>query len=159
MNHMTEDLNKRVEQAAQGITPQTKPDERRLFLGSLRERVLVRLDNTEVKNSKLTALFLKHIDDFKGYTILINGNIKDDGFLGDVEAECSKKDIPFTLVNNETAQTGPNDIAVLVVAKTAINRPRIKINQVYPPEMPKTELNAPAKKHEGFWHHLFHGDK
>lgn len=31
MNHMTEDLNKRVEQAAQGITPQTKPDERRLF--------------------------------------------------------------------------------------------------------------------------------
>ena len=143
---MTEDLNKRVEQAAQGITPQTKPDERRLFLGSLRERVLVRLDNTEVKNSKLTALFLKHIDDFKGYTILINGNIKDDGFLGDVEAECSKKDIPFTLVNNETAQTGPNDTAVLVVAKTAINRPRIKINQVYPPEMPKTELNAPAKK-------------
>lgn len=156
---MTEDLNKRVEQAAQGITPQTKPDERRLFLGSLRERVLVRLDNTEVKNSKLTALFLKHIDDFKGYTILINGNIKDDGFLGDVEAECSKKDIPFTLVNNETAQTGPNDTAVLVVAKTAINRPRIKINQVYPPEMPKTELNAPAKKHEGFWHHLFNGDK
>ncbi|NLD07911.1 MAG: YueI family protein, partial [Lactobacillus sp.] len=63
---MTEDLNKRVEQAAQGITPQTKPDERRLFLGSLRERVLVRLDNTEVKNSKLTVLFLKHIDDFKG---------------------------------------------------------------------------------------------
>ena len=159
MNHMTEDLNKRIEQAAQGITPQTKPDERRLFLGSLRERVLVRLDNTEVKNSKLTALFLKHIDDFKGYTILINGNIKDDGFLGDVEAECSKKDIPFTLVNNETAQTGPNDTAVLVVAKTAINRPRIKINQVYPPEMPKTELNAPAKKHEGFWHHLFHEDK
>lgn len=159
MNHMTEDLNKRVEQAAQGITPQTKPDERRRFLGSLRERVLVRLDNTEVKDLKLTALFLKHIDDFKGYTILINGNIEDDGFLGDVEAECSKKDIPFTLVNNETAQTGPKDTAVLVVAKTAINRPRIKINQVYPPEMPKTELNAPAKKHEGFWHHLFHGDK
>ena len=156
---MTEDLNKRVEQAAQGITPQTKPDERRRFLGSLRERVLVRLDNTEVKDLKLTALFLKHIDDFKGYTILINGNIEDDGFLGDVESECSKKDIPFTLVNNETAQTGPKDTAVLVVAKTAINRPRIKINQVYPPEMPKTELNAPAKKHEGFWHHLFHGDK
>lgn len=77
---MTEDLNKRVEQAAQGITPQTKPDERRRYLGSLRERVLVRLNNTEVKDPKLTALFLKHITDFKGYTILINGNITDDGF-------------------------------------------------------------------------------
>lgn len=156
---MTEDLNKRVEQAAQGITPQTKPDERRRYLGSLRERVLVRLNNTEVKNPELTSLFLKHIDDFKGYTILINGNIEDDGFLGDVEADCSKDDIPFTLVNNETAQTDPDATAVLVVAKTAINHPRIEINQVYAPEMPKTELDAPKKKHDNFWHHLFHGDK
>ncbi len=29
---MTEDLNKRVEQAAQGITPQTKHYESRIFL-------------------------------------------------------------------------------------------------------------------------------
>lgn len=156
---MSEDLSKRVEQAAQGITPQTKPDERRRFLGSLRERVLVRIDNTEINDYKLTALFLKHIDDFKGYTILINGNITDDGFLGDVEADCSKENIPFTLVNNETAKTGPEDTAVLVVAKEAINRQRIEIGQVYAPEMPKTELNAPKAKKEGFWHHLFHGDE
>ena len=155
---MTEDLNKRVEQAAQGITPQTKPDERRRFLGSLRERCLIRMDNTEVKNPELTALFLKHITDFKGYTILINGNITDDGFLGDVEASCSKYDIPFTLVNNETAKSGPHDTAVLVVAKNAINRPRIELKQVYPPEFPKEELAAPKTK-ESFWHKLFHGDK
>lgn len=157
---MSEDLSKRVEQAAQGITPQTKPDERRCFLGSLRERVLVRINNTEINNPKLTDLFLKHITDFEGYTILINGNITDDGFLGEVEAACSKNGIPFTLVNNETAKTGPEDTAVLVVAKTAINRQRVEINQVYPPEMPKTELEAPTNnKKEGFWHHLFHGDQ
>lgn len=155
---MTEDLNKRVEQAAQGITPQTKPDERRRYLGSLRERVYVRMDNTEVKNSKLTNLFLEHINDFKGYTILINGNISDDGFLGEVEAKCSKKNIPFTLVNNETAKTGPEDTAVLVVAKDAINRQRIEIAQVYAPEMPRIELNAANKKRESFWYKLFHGN-
>lgn len=155
---MSDDLAKRVEQAAQGITPQTKPDERRRYLGSLRERVYVRMDNTEVKDAKLTSLFLEHIDDYKGYTILINGNISDDGFLGDVEAACSKKDIPFTLVNNETAKTGPQDSAVLVVAKNAINRPRIEINQVYAPEIPKLTLNEPEKK-EGFWHKFFHGKK
>ena len=55
---MSEDLSKRVEQAAQGITPQTKPDERRRYLGSLRERVLVRMNNSELKDPKLTALFL-----------------------------------------------------------------------------------------------------
>lgn len=155
---MSDDLSKRVEQAAQGITPQTKPDERRRYLGSLRERVYVRMNNAEVKDSKLTSLFLQHIDDFKGYTILINGNITDDGFLGDVEAACSKKNISFTLVNNETAKTGPEDSAVLVVSKNAINRQRIEIGQVYAPELPKTELEAPKKK-ESFWHKLFHGEK
>lgn len=155
---MSDDLSKRVEQAAQGITPQTKPDERRRYLGSLRERVYVRMNNTEVKDPELTILFLKHIDDFKGYTILINGDITDDGFLGEVVAACNKKNIPFTLVNNETAKTGPEDSAVLVVSKNAINRQRIEITQVYAPEMPKTELKAPEKK-ESFWHKLLHGEK
>lgn len=155
---MSDDLSKRVEQAAQGIIPQTKPDERRRYLGSLRERVYVRMNNTEVKDPELTSLFLKHIDDFKGYTILINGDITDDGFLGEVVAACNKKNIPFTLVNNETAKTGPEDSAVLVVSKNAINRQRIKITQVYAPEMPKTELKVPEKK-ESFWHKLLHGEK
>lgn len=156
---MTEDLSKRVEQAAQGITPQTKPDERRRFLGSLRERVLIRMNNTDVKDPKLTSLFLKHIDDYKGYTVLINGNIEDNSFLGKVESLCSQKQINFTLVNNETAKTGPEDTAVLVVAKDAINKMRIEINQVYAPEMPKEELDAPQEKKGSFWHRLFHGDK
>ncbi len=155
---MTEDLTKRVEQAAQGITPQTKPDERRRYLGSLRERVLVRLDNTEMKNKTDTDLFLKHIDDYQGYTVLINGNIDDNSFLGKVEALCSQKNVEFTLVNNETAKTGPHDTAILVVAKTAINKPRVEINQVYAPEFPKTKLAEPKKK-KGFWQRLLHGDK
>ncbi|BAQ57433.1 YueI family protein [Lactobacillus acetotolerans] len=156
---MADDLNKRVENAAQGITPQTKPDERRRYLGSLRERVLVRMDNTEVKNPKLTNLFLKHILDYKGYSVLINGNVNDD-FLGKVEAACSKYSIPFTLVNNETARTGAKDTAILVVAKTAINKMRIEIGQVYAPEMPKEELDQPKnKKKTSFWHRLFHGDR
>ena len=156
---MTEDLSKRVEQAAQGITPQTKPDERRRYLGSLRERVLVRMNNSEVKDPTLDKLFLDHIDDYKDYTVLINGNINDNNFLGKVEGLCSKKGIAFTLVNNETAKVGPEDSAILVVSKTAINKPRIEIGQVYPPEMPKTELAQPNNKKRGFLHRLFHGDK
>lgn len=153
---MTEDLSKRVEQAAQGITPQTKPDERRRYLGSLRERVLIRMDNSEIKNSKLTSLFLQHIDDYQGYTILINGNIENNSFLNKTESLCSQKNIPFTLINNETAKVGPNDTAVLVVAKTAINKMRIEINQVYAPELPKAELNGDKTKKGSLWQRLFH---
>ncbi|WEV40566.1 YueI family protein [Lactobacillus sp. ESL0684] len=155
---MTEDLNTRVEHAAQGITPQTKPDERRRFLGSLRERVLVRMNNTEVTDPKLTSLFLNHFADYQGYSILINGNL-DDNFLNQVEAQCGRYEVPFTLVNNETARTGSEDTAILVVAKTAINKPRIEVNQVYSPELPKDQLSSSQpKKKSGFWHRLFHGD-
>ena len=70
----------------------------------------------------------------------------------------AKEDIFSFPVANETAKTGPEDSAVLVVSKNAINRQRIEITQVYAPEMPKTELKAPEKK-ESFWHKLLHGEK
>ena len=154
---MTEDLNTRVSNAAQGITPQTKPDERRRFLGSLRERVLVRMTNSEVQDPKLTSLFLQHFKDYVGYNILINGNLHDN-FVDQVETYCSKYGTSFTIVNNETAKTGPNDSAILVVASSAINKMRIEISQVYPPEMPKAQLADTNHKKAGFWHKLFHGD-
>ncbi|WEV71501.1 YueI family protein [Lactobacillus sp. ESL0785] len=155
---MTEDLNTRVENAAKGITPQTKPDERRRFLGSLRERVLVRMNNTEIKQPKLTSTFLEHFADYRGYAILINGNLDDD-FLNQVETKCSQYDIPFTLVNNETARLGAEDTAILVVAKTAINKNRVEIGQVYPPEMPKIALGQAQTKKTSFWQRLFHGGR
>ena len=154
---MTEDLNTRVSNAAQGITPQTKPDERRRFLGSLRERVLVRMTNAEVQDPKLTSLFLQHFKDYVGYNILINGNLHDN-FVNQVETYCSKYETSFTIVNNETAKTGPADSAILVVASSAINKMRIEISQVYPPEMPKAQLTDTNQKKAGFWHRLLHGD-
>ena len=154
---MTEDLNTRVSNAAQGITPQTKPDERRRFLGSLRERVLVRMTNSEVQDPKLTSLFLQHFKDYVGYNILINGNLHDN-FVDQVETYCSKYETSFTIVNNETAKTGPDDSAILVVASSAINKMRIEISQVYPPEMPKAQLADTNQKKAGFWHRLFQGD-
>ncbi|BDR60378.1 YueI family protein [Lactobacillus xylocopicola] len=155
---MSDDLNTRIENAAQGITPQTRPDERRQFLGSLRERVLLRMNNTEVEDPQLTQQFLLHFKDFRGYSILVNGNLHND-FLNQVELSCSKYDIPFTLVNNETAKTGPTDTAILVVAKTAINKLRVEIGQVYAPEMPKSELSQKTGSEKtGFWHRLFHGE-
>lgn len=156
---MSDDLNTRVANAAQGITPQTRPDERRRFLGSLRERVFVRMTNAEVENKKLSALFLLHFQDYLKYSLLINCNVNDD-FLSQVETKCSQNNIPFTIVSDETAKTGPDDTAILVVAQAAINKMRIEIAQVYPPEIPKTALNQPTKqKKVGFWNRIFHGDK
>lgn len=155
---MSEDLEKRVQNAANGITPQTRPDERRRYMGSLRERVLVRMNIKEAQDTNLCSLFLKHFNDYKNYSILLNANTPNSDFIYKIEAMASKKNIPFTLVNDETARTGDEDSAILVVSKTAINKPRVEITQVYPPNIPTEQLPKP-KKQKGFLYNLFHGKK
>ncbi|OYS18391.1 hypothetical protein CBF60_09430 [Lactobacillus taiwanensis] len=150
---MTEDLNTRLEHAAQGITPQTCPDERRRYLGSLRERVLIRMTVKETNNQKLDTLFLKHIDDYKGYTILINGKMPQNDFISKLMGLCSQKDIKFTLINDDNAKDEPNATGILVVSKTAINHYRVEINQVYAPEVPNERLTE--RKKPSFWDRLF----
>ena len=150
---MTEDLNTRIEHAANGITPQTCPDERKKYLGSLRERVLIRMTVGEINDTHLDELFLKHINDFEGYTILINGKMAQNSFISKLMSLCSQKDIKFTLINDNTAKNDPNATGVLVVSKNAINHYRIEINQVYAPEVPREQLPKPKK--ENFWNKLF----
>ena len=140
---MTENLTKRVENAANGITPQTRPDERRSFLGSLRERVFVRMTIKDCEDAKLTKLFMDHFADYKGYTILINANTPNPTFVG--------------LVNDESARKGDDDSAILVVSKEAINQMRIELTQVYAPPLPAEKLPAPKKK--GFLARFFGGNK
>lgn len=152
---MTEDLNKRIEQEAQGITPQTRPDERRRYLGSLRERVFVRLTVAEASNPAASQLFLQHIDDYQPYEVLINGRMPQNQFVNQVLTACGKKGISFRLINDQTAQTEPEATGILVVAKTALNRPRIGIKEVYAPEMPKEKLTSHQQR-PSFWHRLFH---
>ena len=48
---MSEDLNQRLEQSSHGNL-QTKPDERRRFLGSLRERTFLRMTVAQVQDPK-----------------------------------------------------------------------------------------------------------
>lgn len=155
---MTEDLSKRVEQAASGVTPQTKPDERRRYLGSLRERVLVRMSIAQVADPKLDALFLEHLKDYKGYTILVNGKIAQNDFINKLMRQCSQDDIKFTLINDETAKNEPDATGVLVVSKTAINRMRVDIAQVYAPTITPTAIEANQTK-KSFWQKLFNRGK
>lgn len=153
---MAEDLNQRLEQASRsGSGPQTKPDERRRFLGSLRERTFVRMSVAQTQDPKWQKVFLKHLNDYKDYTILINGKMPQGNFVGKLMSACSKAGDKFTIVSDNTAQTEPNATGILVVAKTAINRMRIEINQVYAPEFPKEELEAPKKHKHNLFEKLF----
>lgn len=153
---MAEDLNQRLEQASRsGSGPQTKPDERRRFLGSLRERTLVRMSVAQVNDTEWDKVFLKHLLDYKGYTILINGKIPQNNFIGKLMGECSQDGIKFTIVSDNTAQTDSDATGILVVSKTAINSMRIEINQVYAPELPTEKLATPKEHKRSLFEKLF----
>lgn len=153
---MSDSLNDRLEQAASGVTPQTKPDERRKFLGSLRERTYLRMTVAQTQNPELQQLFLEHIDDYRPYNILINGKMPQTNFISKVMQGCARNNIKFTLINDQTAKNEPDATGILVVAKDAINRYRIEIDQVYAPSIDVADkLDKPQPKKHSFFKNLF----
>jgi uncharacterized protein YueI len=61
----------------QGIhgAKQTKPDERRKFLGTIRERVVVVLTKAEVRSKQIEPEFKHVLEKNKGAQIYLNGNM------------------------------------------------------------------------------------
>ena len=86
----------------------------------------------DCEDAKLTKLFMDHFADYKGYTILINANTPNPTFVGQIESRASKEQVPFCMVNDESARKGDDDSAILVVSKEAINRMRIELTSLRP---------------------------
>ncbi|MDE3314951.1 YueI family protein [Lacticaseibacillus zeae] len=108
--------------------PQTNPDERRRFMGSLRERVALRLSNKELADpdrQKQLAPLLKDFHDH-GYKALLNGKL-DNAVTGPYMKLLTDANIPFTLVANETAQTDDKAAGLLIVSDKAINQSTIDL--------------------------------
>lgn len=140
-------LQQHLDSAIHGA-PQTNPDERRQYLGSLRERVFLGITNQELATAQ--AKFEAHLTDYKPYSVLLNGkNPVATNYL----AALSEHAIPFTLVNNETAKTEPEAFGLLVVAKDAINHEMITLDARYPDS--KTTTQDTSHQKGGFLKHLF----
>ncbi|WP_125571544.1 YueI family protein [Lacticaseibacillus songhuajiangensis] len=127
---------------------QTKIDERRHYLGSLRERVELRLTNDEIGDPatlrRFKAVLPQYLD--KDLQVLINGK-EGMGISGPYVKLCSQSKIPFTLINNENAKLDPDESGLLIVAKEAVFRSDDDIK--LPPE-PKAE-----PKKSGWFSSLF----
>ena len=104
--------------------PQTKPDERRAYMGSLRERVALQVTNQALADPKRQAQVQPLLKDFHahGYKALLNGKL-DNAITGPYMKMLTDANVPFTLVANETAQTADKAAGLLIVADTRlINR-------------------------------------
>ncbi|QVI35677.1 YueI family protein [Lacticaseibacillus chiayiensis] len=131
--------------------PQTNPDERRRFMGSLRERVALRVSNQELADparQQQVAPLLKDFHDH-GYKALLNGKL-DNAVTGPYMKMLTGANIPFTLVANETAQTDEKAAGLLIVSDKAINQNTIDL----PPLDPDQDKPKPKKYGFDLFKHL-----
>ncbi|KRL84516.1 YueI family protein [Lacticaseibacillus pantheris] len=121
---------------------QTNPDERRHYLGSLRERVLLRVDNSNMAQATTLPALRTQLPPLVGedHHALINGKL-DVTVTGPVMKLLGDIDMPLTMVNDATAQTADDAPGLLVVSDHAVNRDDISLHLTA-----TTNADAPQKK-------------
>lgn len=126
--------------------PQTLPDQRRLYLGSLRERVALAITNQELQTDTTLPAFVNALKPYgqdPTYKVLLNGKVdvtKTAPYMKAIKAQ----GLSFTLVNDDTASLDPKRFFLLVVNQQAINRENIGL--------PTAQPEAKPTKHHWFDH-------
>ena len=85
-------------------TPQTNPDERRHYLGSLRERCALVLTNADLKDAATLAAFTKALPQYqhRDLKLLLNGKLPSDVTTPSLTL-AKKAAFGFKLVSDDTA--------------------------------------------------------
>lgn len=100
-----------------------KPDERRQFLGTLRERIVVALTDKQVKKKgtykEVEELMMKNPQ----ADLLLNGDI-DFGYFSDYIQLAEKYGNPYRFISNQESET---DIGLILAYPHAIDREEIYV--------------------------------
>ncbi|UII56355.1 YueI family protein [Cytobacillus spongiae] len=122
----------------QGIYGQkeTKPDERRKFLGTLRERIVIALTQGQLRENKI---YPEVVDAFKANTqahLFLNGHMNYE-YLSRYIKEANKFEIEYTIVTN---QEHNSEIGLVLAFDYAIDQEEIYVKKkvdIEPQQKPK----------------------
>ncbi|MCO4849478.1 YueI family protein [Bacillus vallismortis] len=102
---------------------ETKPDERHLFLGSIRERVLLALTKGQVLRSKPYEEAERTLKNSKNITLLINGKLQYQSYSPYIQM-ANRNGVHFKIVSDLQFRT---PLGLVIAADTAVNRELIYI--------------------------------
>ncbi|ENQ3077168.1 YueI family protein [Bacillus sp. WLY-B-L8] len=127
--------NKNVEDYLQeGIhgQKQNKPEERNMFLSTLRERVEIALTIGQVMQTNVYPEIKKSMSSSQGLTLYVNGNIAYPHLSKYIKL-ANEKQVPFTIVQNKDAHT---PIGLVLAHDTAVEAEHIYVeDEIYKQEM------------------------
>lgn len=131
----------------QGIhgAKQTKPDERRRFLTTLRERVVIALTQAQVMKKGVEPQIEQLMDENPQAHLFLNGNISYN-YLSKYIKAAEKRDIEFTIVTNKEYDS---ELGLVLAHDYAIDKDDIYLSKKISP------IAQPAKEKKGFFSKLF----
>ncbi|KGX92006.1 hypothetical protein N781_02990 [Pontibacillus halophilus JSM 076056 = DSM 19796] len=83
---------------------ETKPDERRRFLGTIRERVVLALTKGQLMQDKALQELESAMQEHRNTTLLLNGEVSS-RFMTEEKRLAEKYSIPYTEVSNQGTST------------------------------------------------------
>ncbi|WP_018932085.1 YueI family protein [Gracilibacillus lacisalsi] len=101
------------------------PDEKRKYLGTYRERVVLALSKAQVRGEKGLSQLEEQIRQFPGTTLLMNNNMSL-RFFKPYRELAEKLGIPHTYVSNREADS---DYGLILAAKTAVDKEEILLTE------------------------------
>jgi uncharacterized protein YueI len=116
---------------------ETKPDERRKFLGTLRERIILALKKSQVAEATIYPQVEKEMKKNPQVNLLLNGNL-DYTVLSKYVKLAAKHKIEHKIVTNKEHDT---EVGLLLAMDEAIDKEDIYITQkeIIQPEQPKSK--------------------
>ncbi|WP_428910677.1 YueI family protein [Niallia sp. Krafla_26] len=119
------------------------PDERRQFLGTLRERIEIALTKAQVMEKDLYKEVEQAMKRYPKLQLLLNGEI-DYRFLSKYIGIANQNQIPFTIVRNQEHQT---EIGLVLTHEDAVNKDEIYVTK----KDIKVNIEPQPKKKKGLF--------
>lgn len=139
-------------------SPQIKPDEKRKYLGTFRERIYLTMTFSEITDSKKLKDLQAELTTNPKQQLLINGLV-DSAIQKKYIALAQKENCLFTLVNSDVTDH-QDSIALVYAADHAVDQTCVSVTERYP-DIPETK-SMPAEvspvdyeKRKNFWRRLF----
>lgn len=110
-------------------TPQLKPEEKRQYLGTFRERIFLTMTIAEMTDKKNITHFRQELADNPQQQVLINAAV-DFAIQNDYMVAAQKANCPFKIVDTEN-QNSPEAIGLVYASETAVNIETVAVTQKY----------------------------
>lgn len=122
--NLSEHLDDYIQRGVYGVR-ETKPDERRKFLGTLRERVIVVLTKQQVREKGTYKEVEEQMRRYKNATLFLNGTMNY-SYLSDYIKLANQQGIKFLVSTNKEYNT---DLGLVLAHHDAINKEDIYIEK------------------------------